>query len=172
MLFRSELIRGKTGRVYGNLLAMLTILKGLPMTYNRDLQEDKEPLFDTVDTLQASLAVLTAMVGRLTFRSERMERGAEGGFSTATDLAEYLVLKGVPFREAHGVIGRLVGWCIKEEKTLTDLTLEAFQGFHPAFGADVLERRTARQSVDARKTTGGTAEENVRARIAEIEAGS
>jgi argininosuccinate lyase len=165
----AELIRGKTGRVYGNLLAILTILKGLPMTYNRDLQEDKEPLFDTVDTLQSSLAILAAMVGRLTFRSERMERGAEGGFSTATDLAEYLVLKGVPFREAHGVVGRLVARCIREGKALTELTLEAFRGFHPAFEADVMERLTVRQSVNARKTTGGTAEDGVRSRIAEIE---
>ena len=168
----AELIRGKTGRVYGNLLAILTILKGLPMTYNRDLQEDKEPLFDTIDTLKASLAVLAAMTGRLTFHPERMERGAEGGFSTATDLAEYLVLKGVPFREAHGVVGRLVSWCIGEGKTLTDLPLSAFQGFHPAFEADVLGRLTARQSVNARKTEGGTAEENVRTRMAQIEATS
>jgi len=165
----AELIRGKTGRVYGNLLAIMTILKGLPMTYNRDLQEDKEPLFDTVDTLQSSLAILAAMVGRLTFREERMERGAEGGFSTATDLAEYLVLKGVPFREAHGVVGRLVARCIREGKALTELTLEAFQGFHSAFDADVMERLTVRQSVNARKTMGGTAEDGVRSRIAEIE---
>jgi argininosuccinate lyase len=168
----AELIRGKTGRVYGNLVALLTILKGLPMTYNRDLQEDKEPLFDTVDTLQASLGILTAMIGRLSFRPERMEAGAEGGFSTATDVAEYLVLKGVPFREAHGVVGRLVAWCIREKKPLTGLTLAEFRTFHPAFADDVFARLTVRQSVDARKTIGGTAEETVRSRIAALEAAS
>jgi argininosuccinate lyase len=168
----AELIRGKTGRVYGNLVALLTILKGLPMTYNRDLQEDKEPLFDTVDTLQASLGILTAMIGRLSFRPGRMEAGAEGGFSTATDVAEYLVLKGVPFREAHGVVGRLVAWCIREKKPLTGLTIEEFRSFHPAFAEDVFARLTVRQSVDARKTIGGTAEETVRSRIAALEAAS
>ena len=120
----AELIRGKTGRVYGHLVSLLTILKGLPMTYNRDLQEDKEPLFDTVDTLKASLGVLAAMIGRLTFNRKRMEKGAEGGFSTATDVAEYLVSKGVPFREAHGIVGKLVAFCLQNGKTLTDLTLE------------------------------------------------
>jgi argininosuccinate lyase len=101
----AELIRGKTGRVYGHLVALLTILKGLPMTYNRDLQEDKEPLFDTVDTLEACLRVLTAMIGHLSFNRAKMEAGAAGGFSTATDVAEYLVMKKVPFREAHGIVG-------------------------------------------------------------------
>ncbi len=166
----AELIRGKTGRVYGHLVALLTILKGLPMTYNRDLQEDKEPLFDTVDTLKASLGVLAAMIGRLTFNRKRMEKGAEGGFSTATDVAEYLVLKGVPFREAHGIVGKLVAFCLQNEKTLTDLTLKEFRRFYPGFEKDLFACLTVRQSVNARKMTGGTAEETVRKRIAEIEA--
>ena len=166
----AELIRGKTGRVYGHLVSLLTILKGLPMTYNRDLQEDKEPLFDTVDTLQASLGVLAGMIGRLTFNRKRMEKGAQGGFSTATDVAEYLVLKGVPFREAHGIVGKLVAFCIKNEKTLTDLTLKEFRSFYSGFQKDLFACLTVRQSVNARKTTGGTAEETVRKRIAEIEA--
>ncbi len=165
----AELIRGKTGRVYGHLVAILTILKGLPMTYNRDLQEDKEPLFDTVDTLQACLRVLTAMIGRLTFNQARMEAGAEGGFSTATDIAEYLVLKGVPFREAHGIVGRLVAFCIKNKKTFTSLTLQDFRKFYKGVGKDVFEHLTVRQSVNARKVIGGTAEDTVRRRIAEIE---
>jgi argininosuccinate lyase len=165
----AELIRGKTGRVYGHLVAILTILKGLPMTYNRDLQEDKEPLFDTVDTLQACLRVLTAMIGRLTFNRARMEAGAEGGFSTATDIAEYLVLKGVPFREAHGIVGRLVAFCIRNKKTFTSLTLQDFRKFYKGVEKDVFEHLTARQSVNARKVIGGTAEETVRRRIAEIE---
>lgn len=165
----AELIRGKTGRVYGNLVSLLTILKGLPMTYNRDLQEDKEPLFDTVDTLQASLRILTAMIGRLAFNRKRMERGAQGGFSTATDVAEYLVMKGVPFREAHGIVGKLVAFCIRNKKTLTGLTLKEFRCFYPGFEEGLFARLTVRQSVDARKATGGTAEETVRKRIEEIE---
>ena len=166
----AELIRGKTGRVYGHLVSLLTILKGLPMTYNRDLQEDKEPLFDTVDTLQASLGILAAMIGRLTFNRKRMEKGAKGGFSTATDVAEYLVLKGVPFREAHGIVGKLVAFCLQNEKTLTDLTLREYRRFFPGFKKDIFACLTVRQSVNARKMTGGTAEETVRKRIAEIEA--
>ena len=165
----AELIRGKTGRVYGDLVAIMTILKGLPMTYNRDLQEDKEPLFDAVDTLQASLRVLTAMIGRLTFNRQRMETGAEGGFSTATDLAEYLVRKGVPFREAHGIVGRIVSFCIQQGKALTGLTLMEFQTFYKGFDEELFQCLTVRQSIQARKAIGGTAEETVRRRIAEIE---
>jgi argininosuccinate lyase len=166
----AELIRGKTGRVYGHLVSLLTIMKGLPMTYNRDLQEDKEPLFDAVDTLKASLGILAAMIGRLTFNRKRMEKGAEGGFSTATDVAEYLVLKGVPFREAHGIVGKLVAFCLQNEKKLTDLTLKEFRRFYPGFEKDLFTCLTVRQSVNARKVSGGTAEETVRKRIAEIEA--
>ncbi len=165
----AELIRGKTGRVYGNLVALLTLLKGLPMTYNRDLQEDKEPLFDTVDTVGASLEILTAMLGHLRYNRERMEEGAGGGFSTATDLAEYLVMKGVPFREAHGIVGRIVSFCIRNGKKLTGLTLRDFRRFHKSFEKDVFRCLTVRQSVNARKINGGTAEQNVRERIAEIE---
>ena len=165
----AELIRGKTGRVYGHLMALLTILKGLPMTYNRDLQEDKEPLFDAVDTLQGSLRVLTAMIGHLCFNRKRMEAGAGGGFSTATDVAEYLVMKKVPFREAHGIVGRLVAFCIGKNRTLSDLSLKELRQFSPAFEKDLFGRLTARQSVNARRAAGGTAEETVRKRIAEIE---
>lgn len=165
----AELIRGKTGRVYGDLVALLTILKGLPMTYNRDLQEDKEPLFDTVDTLQSSLRVLTAMIGRLKFNRQRMETGAGGGFSTATDLAEYLVRKGVPFREAHGIVGRIVAFCIQQGKALTGLTLKEFRKFYKGFEKDLFQCLNVRQSIQARQEIGGTAEETVRRRIAEIE---
>ena len=165
----AELIRGKTGRVYGQLMTILTILKGLPMTYNRDLQEDKEPLFETVDTVQASVKVLAAMLERLTFDRKRMETGAGGGFATATDVAEYLVMKGMPFREAHGVVGKLVAYCIEQKKALDALSLKEFRKFYPGFGKDVFGCLTARQSVNARKTIGGTAEATVRQRIAEIE---
>ncbi|MBM4313282.1 MAG: argininosuccinate lyase [Deltaproteobacteria bacterium] len=165
----AELIRGKTGRVYGSLVSLLTILKGLPMTYNRDLQEDKEPLFDTVDTLQASLQLLAAMIGRLTFNRKGMEKGAEGGYSTATDVAEYLVMKGLPFREAHAIVGKLVAFCIENNKTLSGMTLKELKLFYGGFERDIFTRLTVRQSVNARKTTGGTAEETVRRRIDEIE---
>jgi argininosuccinate lyase len=165
----AELIRGKTGRVYGHLVALLTVLKGLPMTYNRDLQEDKEPLFDTVDTVKACLKLLTSMIAHLNFKRERMEEGAAGGFATATDVAEYLVLKGVPFREAHGVVGKLVAFCISHKKELIGLTLGEFRRFYPGFEKDVYGRLTARQSVNARRAIGGTARETVLKRIGEIE---
>ncbi|MCE5263207.1 MAG: argininosuccinate lyase [Deltaproteobacteria bacterium] len=164
----AELIRGKTGRVYGNLTALLTLLKGLPMTYNRDLQEDKEPLFDTVDTVEACLGILTAMIGRLTYNRRRMEEGAAGGFSTATDVAEYLVMKGVPFREAHGIVGRIVSFCVQNGKELTGLTLREYRRFYPGFDRELLRHLTVRQSVSARQGSGGTAEEAVRKRLGEI----
>ncbi len=165
----AELVRGKTGRVYGDLLAVLTLLKGLPMTYNRDLQEDKESLFDAADTVKSSLVIFTAMIGKISFKIERIESSAEGGFSTATDIAEYLVRKGVPFREAHGIVGRIVAFCTKKKKCLTELTLKEFTGFSNGFDKDVFQVLTARQSVQARGEIGGTAEERVRLRIKEIE---
>ena len=165
----AELIRGKTGRAYGNLVALLTVLKGLPMTYNRDLQEDKEPLFDTVDTVEDCLKILTAMISRLTFNTKWMEAEAGRGYATATDVAEYLVMKGVPFRDAHGIVGRIVAFCIQSGKELTGLTLREFQSFYKGFEKDVFQCLTVRQSVNVRKATGGTAEETVLRRIAEIE---
>jgi len=165
----AELIRAKTGRVYGDLLSLLTILKGLPMTYNRDLQEDKEPLFDAVDTVASSLVVFTAMLEKISFKTERMASGAASGFSTATDIAEYLVRKGVPFRESHGIVGRIVAFCIKEKKSFTDLTLEDFLKFYNGFDDGVFQVLTVEQSVQARTQIGGTAEEAVRRRIKEIE---
>jgi argininosuccinate lyase len=165
----AELIRGKTGRVYGDLVAVLTLVKGLPMTYNRDLQEDKEQLFDAVDTVKASLRIFAGMIGHVSFRRERMDKGAQGGFSTATDIAEYLVGKGVPFREAHGIVGRIVAFCEKGKKGLMELTMQEFLDFYSGFDEDVFEHLTVKQSVDARKERGGTAEETVRKRIAEIE---
>ncbi|MDD5711803.1 MAG: argininosuccinate lyase [Smithellaceae bacterium] len=165
----AELIRGKTSRVYGDLVALLTLLKGLPMTYNRDLQEDKEPLFDAVDTVKSSLSVFAAMVGHVKFDRRRMRAGAEGGFSTATDAAEYLVSKGVPFREAHRVVGTLVAYCLEKNKPLTALSLEELRRFHKKFDADILGRLAVESSVAARKSYGGTATEVVAKRIAELE---
>ena len=120
----AELIRGKTARVYGDLFAILTLLKGLPMTYNRDLQEDKEPLFDAVDTVKDCLAIFTEMLAHTKFNAAKMYQAASGGFSTATDVAEYLVEKGVPFRQAHEIVGNIVAHLVKNKKTLEDLALK------------------------------------------------
>jgi len=165
----SELIRGKTGRVYGDLVAILTILKGLPMTYNRDLQEDKEPLFDAFDTVKASLEVLSDMLRHVTFNRDQMRKGAQGGFSTATDVAEYLVRLGVPFREAHAIVGKLVVHCLDKGKTLFDLTLVEFKQFYPEFTEDIFTVIRVEDSVNARTSAGGTAQINIMKRIAEIE---
>ncbi len=167
----AELVRGKTGRVYGHLIAILTILKGLPMTYNRDLQEDKEPLFDTVDTVTSSVAILTEMIARIVYLRPRMEAEAELGFTTATDLAEYLVEKGVPFREAHGIVGRIVAYCLDYGKELDMITLKELKKFHSVFADDVRPRLKAARSVNMKKTFGGTSPERVAERIREIEQG-
>ncbi len=165
----AELIRGKTGRVYGHLLALLTVLKGLPMTYNRDLQEDKEGLFDTVETVTAAVEILTDMIARIDFKRRRMAAEAETGFAAATDLAEYLVQKDVPFREAHGIVGRIVAHCVETGKELSMLTLSELRKFHAVFAKDVLPRLKADQAVKLRNTAGGTSGTQVLKRIAEIE---
>ncbi len=156
-----EIIRGKTGRLYGNLFALLTVLKGLPLAYNRDLQEDKEPLFDTVDTLKGILTVLEPMLGQLRFRTERLTEAALGGFMLATDVADYLVEKKLPFRQAHSVVGAVVQWCVAEEKELHQLTLQEWQQFSPLFEADLLPRLSLEAAVERRQSYGGTAQKNV-----------
>lgn len=165
----AELIRGKTGSVYGNLTALLTLMKGLPMTYNRDLQEDKVPCFDIVDTVKACLKILNAMIRHIVFNRKKMLKDASGGFSTATDLAEYLARKGVPFREAHGIVGRLVVYCLGKKKMFPDLTMEEFHSFHDCFGEDVYACLTVQKAVSIRNIVGGTSEKAVRQRITEIE---
>lgn len=165
----AELIRGKTGRVYGDLTAILTVMKGLPMTYDRDLQEDKEPLFDAVDTVTASLAVLADMTGTLTFNRAAMLEAAAGGFSTATDVADYLVLKGIPFREAHGIVGRLVGYCIEKQKDMSALSIEETRLFWKDADEDIYACMDVAGSIGARNIIGGTAREAVLKRIGEIE---
>jgi argininosuccinate lyase len=161
----AELIRGRTGRVYGSLVQILTVLKGLPMTYNRDLQEDKEALFDTVDTVKSCLALLGPMLIHTTFKRDRMVAEASGGFAVATDLAEYLVLKGMPFRESHAVVGRLVGFCLGHQKDLTDLTLEEFQRHSMLFDQDVFALLQPMNSIDRKSTTGGTSRRSVQDQI-------
>ncbi len=168
----AELIRGKTGRVYGDLMAILTLMKGLPMTYDRDLQEDKEPLFDAVDTVKTCLAVLSDMTGNLKFNRDRMLESASGGFSTATDVADYLVMKGIPFREAHGIVGRLVGYCIEKHKDMQSLSIEEIRLFWKDANDDIYGCMSVTGSISARNIVGGTAREAVLMRIKEIESGN
>ncbi len=152
-----ELIRGKTGRVTGSLMSLIVLVKGLPLTYNRDLQEDKEPVFDAVDTVSASLAIMAELLANLSFRIDRMEEATRTGFMTATDLADYLVLHNVPFREAHGIVGRAVAVCIDKGCELTDLTLDEIREFSPVIDKDVFEVLSVDGSVNSRISTGGTA---------------
>jgi argininosuccinate lyase len=164
-----ELIRGKTGRVYGNLFALLTVLKGLPLSYNRDLQEDKEPLFDTVDTVKGVLSVLEAMLPQIVFREDRLREAALGGFTLATDVADYLVEKGLPFRKAHEVVGAVVRWCLAEKKSLEQLSWEEWRRFSPLFGQDLFPRLTLESAVDRRHSYGGTARSEVQRRLRSID---
>ncbi len=164
----AELVRGKTGRVYGNLVSLLTILKGLPMTYNRDLQEDKEALFDTVDTLSSSLEVFEGMVATLVFNRDRMLEEAAAGYTTATDLAEYLVTRGVPFRSAHHIVGRLVGYCIERNIDFSDLELNEIRRFYPPADESIFNCFSVEASPDRRTAVGGTARSAILQRIREI----
>lgn len=152
----AELVRGKTGRIYGDLVALLTVLKGLPLAYHSDMQEDKERLFDAVDTLKACLAVTAGMMQTLQFRRERMRQAVEQDFSNATDLADYLAKKGVPFREAHEITGRTVRYCIDQGKYLRDLDLAEFRQFSPAIEQDIYAAISPEACVAGRTSYGGT----------------
>jgi len=165
-----ELVRGKTGRVYGNLVSLLTLMKSLPLAYNKDMQEDKEPLFDTIDTVRGSLKVFTAMIAQLNVNGARMREAAGRGFSTATDIADYLVRKGLPFRQAHEVVGKTVRYCLEAGKAIPDLTLEEFRQFSKKIDADIFAAVTLEASVNARQATGGTARSAVEAEIARARA--
>lgn len=158
----AELIRGKAGRVLGSFVTLATLTKGLPLTYNKDLQEDKEPLFDAVDTYRASVKLLAAMLPGLTWRPEPMFKAAESGFSLATELADYLAEHGLPFREAHHVVGRIVRHCADTGKELRDLSLSELEGFHPLFGEDALQLTRLETAIHRRRSYGGTAPEAVR----------
>ena len=161
----AELIRGKTGRVYGDLTTLLTMMKGLPLAYNKDMQEDKEALFDAHDTLIKCLSVFTGMFKTLRFKTQNMRAGASGGFTNATDAADYLVKKGLPFREAHEVLGKLVLHCIRENKALLDLPLEELQQFSPMFGQDVYDAISMETCVGQRAIPGGPAPAMVQATL-------
>ena len=158
----AELIRGRTGKVYGDLIALLVMVKGLPLSYNRDLQEDKEGLFDAYDTCLSCVEVFTKMIASAEFRVENMAKSCEGGFANATDVADYLVRKGVPFRTAHGVAARAVRKCIDNKKTrLEDLSLEEFKECSPIIENDLFAFLSPKACVENRKTTGGPAKERV-----------
>jgi argininosuccinate lyase len=162
----AELARGKSGRVVGHLMGLLTLMKGQPLAYNKDNQEDKEPLFDTVDTLRDTLRIMAEMVGGITVKTEAMERAALKGYATATDLADYLVKKGLPFRDAHAVVAHAVKSAIAQGLDLSELPLATLQGFHKDIGEDVYEVLTLRGSMQARNVVGGTGPEQVRAQLA------
>ena len=161
----AELIRGKTGRVYGDLMGLLTVMKGLPLAYNKDMQEDKEAFFDARDTLVKGLTVFTAMLRTVTFKTSVMEKSASGGFTNATDCADYLVKKGVPFRDAHRVVGELVAHCLNEGKALLDLTLPELRQFHDAFDEDVFEDLSMKACVEKRNIPGAPSPEMVQQAI-------
>jgi argininosuccinate lyase len=165
-----ELVRGKTARVYGHLIGLLTLMKGQPLAYNKDNQEDKEPLFDTVDTLRGSLKVFAEMMAGVSCKRERMRAAARQGFSTATDLADYLVRRGVPFRDAHEVVGKAVAFGIREGRDLADMTLEELRAFSPRIDEDVFAVLSLEGSLAARDHIGGTAPRQVRAAIARARA--
>jgi argininosuccinate lyase len=164
----AELMRGRVGRVYGSLMGMLTVVKGLPLTYNRDLQEDKEPFFDADDTVRASLRVMAGMLGELAFRPDRMREALGQGFLNATELADYLASKGVPFREAHHITGRAVAYAESQGKALEQLTLDELRVFSPAMGDDVFEALRYETAVARRNGPGGTGPESVTTQMAEL----
>ncbi len=150
----AELVRGKAGRVYGALMSMLTTMKGIPLAYNKDIQEDKELTFDAIDTVKGCLALFTGMLSTITFHKEVMESSAKKGFTNATDAADYLVKHGVAFRDAHGIIGQMVLYCIEKDKAIEELSLEEFQAISPVFDNDIYEAVSLKTCVEKRNTIG------------------
>ncbi len=165
----AELGRGKTGRVYGNLMSLLTVMKALPLAYNKDMQEDKEPLFDTVDTLKSVLGVFAPMIKTMRVKKDRMFDATAGGFLTATDVADYLVKKGLPFRKAHHVVGSVVAYCVETGKELSDLNMKEWAKFSPLFKNDIVEAVSLANSVNARELIGGTAKNTVLKKLKKVE---
>lgn len=166
----AELVRGKTGRVYGALMSLLTTMKGIPLAYNKDMQEDKELVFDAVDTTKGCLALFTGMLRTMRFHKQRMEDSAKNGFTNATDAADYLVNHGVPFRDAHGIVGQLVLYCIDKNIALDDMSLEEFQAISPVFEDDIYEAISMKTCVEMRNTIGAPGKSAMEAAIAQEEA--
>ncbi|MBO4421522.1 MAG: argininosuccinate lyase [Lachnospiraceae bacterium] len=165
----AELVRGKTGRVFGSLTTLLTALKGLPLAYNKDLQEDKEAFFDALDTVSDSITLFDGMLSTLTFNKDVMAKSARNGFTNATDAADYLVVHGIPFRDAHGIIGRLVLYCIDKNCALDDLSLDEFKQFSPAFEQDIYEAISLKTCVEKRNTIGAPGTKAIERMIAHCE---
>ena len=162
----AELVRGKTGRVYGALMSLLTTMKSLPLAYNKDMQEDKELTFDAIDTVKGCIALFTGMLSTMTFRKENMNKSARNGFTNATDAADYLVNHGVPFRDAHGIVGQLVLFCIEKDIALDDMTLEQFQAISPVFQEDIYDAISMETCVQKRNTIGAPGPEAMKQVIA------
>ena len=161
----AELIRGKTGRVYGDLIGMLTMMKGLPLAYNKDMQEDKESLFDAFDTVSSCIFMFTEMIKTAKFNKHEMAEGAEGGYTNATDVADYLAKKGVPFRNAHEIVGKLVLFCIENKIKLSDVTMEQYKNMSEVFEDDIYKAIDTLNCVNQRKSFGGAAPESVKIMI-------
>lgn len=155
----AELIRGKTGRVYGALTSILTTMKGIPLAYNKDMQEDKEFAFDAIDTTKGCIALFTGMIDTMTFNKDVMESSAKNGFTNATDAADYLVNHGVPFRDAHGIVGQLVLFCEGKGISLDDMTLDEFKAISPVFEEDIYDAISLKTCVDKRLTIGAPGKE-------------
>jgi argininosuccinate lyase len=162
----AELVRGRTGRVYGDLISLLTMMKGLPLAYNRDMQEDKAPMFDAIDTTRDCLTIMAHLIEHTTYNRERMESQARADLSTATELADYLVRKGIPFRDAHAVAGRVVGYCVDGGLLFEDLSAGKLREFSPAFGDDIFDYLIPRRSVEQKRSAGSTAPREVEGQIA------
>lgn len=166
----AELVRGKTGRVYGALMSLLTTMKGIPLAYNKDMQEDKELVFDAIDTTKGCLALFTGMLRTMRFRKQRMEDSAKNGFTNATDAADYLVNHGVPFRDAHGIVGQLVLYCIDKNIALDDMSLEEYKAISPVFEEDIYEAISMKTCVEMRNTIGAPGKSAMEQAIAREEA--
>ena len=161
----AELVRGKTGRVYGDLITLLTVMKGIPLAYNKDMQEDKEALFDALDTVTLSLKTFCGMIDTMKVNKDNMRKGASGGFTNATDVADYLAKHNVPFRTAHSIVGEMVLYCIKENKAIEDLSLEEFKSFSPIFEEDIYKAIDLLTCVEERKVIGGPSSKSIKIQI-------
>ncbi len=161
----AELVRGKTGRVYGDLITLLTVMKGIPLAYNKDMQEDKEALFDALDTVTLSLKTFCGMIDTMKVNKDNMKKGASGGFTNATDVADYLAKHNVPFRTAHSIVGEIVLYCIKENKAIEELSLEEFKSFSPVFEEDIYNAINLLTCVEERKVIGGPSSESIKIQI-------
>ena len=162
----AELIRGKTGRVYGALISMLTTMKGIPLAYNKDMQEDKEFTFDAIDTAKGCILLFNGMMESMSFKKDRMKASAANGFTNATDAADYLVNKGVPFRDAHGIVGQLVLFCIDKGISLDEMTLEEYKAISPVFEKDIYDAISIKTCVEKRNTIGAPGQEAMKKVIA------